>query len=162
MHKEKEMNKQRKVVITTTYNEMGIIIDTKADEVPQLNLQPTCNQLATDTISRQAAIEAFGLSEKTRKYGGDHSGYDTRMLYEIQDVLENLPSVTPEPPYNPDEWCHDCKEYDQERHCCPRFNRVIKQTKEEFEAQNEIIYCKGTGRIEGTRSMKKGGKNEND
>ena len=29
------MNKQRKVVITTTYNEMGIIIDTKAEEVAQ-------------------------------------------------------------------------------------------------------------------------------
>ena len=27
------MNKQRKVVITTTYNEMGIIIDTKVEEV---------------------------------------------------------------------------------------------------------------------------------
>ena len=49
-----------------------------------------------DTISRQAAIDAFGLSEKTRKYGGDHSGYDTRMLYEIQDTLESLPAVQPE------------------------------------------------------------------
>jgi len=29
------MNKQRKVVITTTYNEMGIVIDTKAEEVVQ-------------------------------------------------------------------------------------------------------------------------------
>ena len=27
------MNKQRKVVITTTYNEIGIIIDTKAEEL---------------------------------------------------------------------------------------------------------------------------------
>ena len=49
-----------------------------------------------DLISRQAAIDAFGLSEKTRKYGGDHSGYDTRMLYEIQDILEGLPSAQPE------------------------------------------------------------------
>ena len=48
---------------------------------------------ACDLISRQAAIDAFGLSEKTRKYGGDHSGYDTRMLYEIQDILEGLPSA---------------------------------------------------------------------
>ena len=29
------MNRQRKVVITTTYNELGIIIDTKAEEVAQ-------------------------------------------------------------------------------------------------------------------------------
>ena len=49
----------------------------------------------SDTISRQAALEAFGLSEKTRKYDGDHSGYDTRMLYEIQDVLEDLPPAEP-------------------------------------------------------------------
>ena len=49
-----------------------------------------------DLISRQAAIDAFGLSEKTRKWGGDHSGYDTMMLYEIQDTLEELPSVNPQ------------------------------------------------------------------
>lgn len=47
----------------------------------------------SDLISREDAIEAFGLSEKTRKYGGDHSGYDTMLKYEIQDVLENLPSA---------------------------------------------------------------------
>ena len=49
-----------------------------------------------DLIDRQAAIDAFGLSEKTRKYGGDHSGYDTRMLYEIQDILEELPPAQPD------------------------------------------------------------------
>ena len=26
----------------------------------------------------------------------------------------------------PDEWCTDCKEYDTEKKCCPRFNRVIR------------------------------------
>jgi len=50
-----------------------------------------------DAISRQAALEAFGLSEKTRKYGGDHSGYDTMMKYEIQDILEDLSPVNPQP-----------------------------------------------------------------
>ena len=50
----------------------------------------------SDPIERQAAIDAFGLSERTRKYGGDHSGYDTRMLYEIQDILEELPPAQPE------------------------------------------------------------------
>ena len=52
-------------------------------------------QQTEDAISRQGALDAFGLSEKTRKYGGDHSGYDTMMLYEIQNVLEGLPPVTP-------------------------------------------------------------------
>jgi hypothetical protein len=65
-----------------------------------------------DCISRQAAIDAFGLSEKTRKYGGDHSGYDTMMLYEIQQTLEDLPSVNPQEPKTGH--CKDCKyfEYD--------------------------------------------------
>ena len=66
----------------------------------------------SDLIERQAAIDAFGLSEKTRKYGGDHSGYDTRMLYEIQYVLEDLPSAQPKEviphrnyKYLSDYWC---------------------------------------------------------
>ena len=41
-------------------------------------------------INKQDALDAFELSEKTRKYGGDHSGYDTRMLYEIQDTIESI------------------------------------------------------------------------
>lgn len=34
------------------------------------------------------------------------------------------------------EWCTDCKEYDQEKHCCPRFNQVIKSTLDEMEDQD--------------------------
>lgn len=44
-------------------------------------------------IRKQDALDAFGLSEKTRKYGGDHSGYDTRMLYEIHDALTGIPAA---------------------------------------------------------------------
>ena len=62
----------------------------------------------SDLISREDALNAFGLTEKSRKYGGDHSGYDTRMLYEIQDVLESLPSAEPEPKII---HCKDCKFY---------------------------------------------------
>ena len=65
-----------------------------------------------DCISRRMALDAFGLSEKTRKYGGDHSGYDTRMLYEIQDALEDLPAVKPEIIR-----CKDCKHRDKYG-CC--------------------------------------------
>lgn len=77
-------------------------IPTKGDEVDALEMaiealeqkvdvSTNTLDIPTDTISRQAAMDAFGLSEKTRKYGGDHSGYDTMMLYEIQDILEDLP-----------------------------------------------------------------------
>lgn len=29
------------------------------------------------------------------------------------------------------EWCTGCKEYDTEKHCCPRFNQVIRRTMNE-------------------------------
>ncbi len=44
-------------------------------------------------INREELLKSFGLSENTRKYGGDHSGYDTRMLYEIQDTIEDAAEV---------------------------------------------------------------------
>ena len=34
-----------------------------------------------------------------------------------------------------DEWCTDCKEYDHEKNCCPRFNRVIRNTVEEMKTE---------------------------
>lgn len=40
------------------------------------------------------------------------------------DAIEELSPAQPE--YKLDEWCTDCKEYDSEAHCCPRFNRVIR------------------------------------
>ena len=44
------------------------------------------------------------------------------------------------------EWCHDCKEYDQEKHCCHRWTKVIRQTVEEVKRQYaqeypKIIHC---------------------
>lgn len=49
--------------------------------------------MADDYIERQAALDALGVTKNATKYGGDHSGYDTRMLYEIHDVLTGLPSA---------------------------------------------------------------------
>lgn len=36
------------------------------------------------------------------------------------------------------EWCTDCKEYDHNRHCCPRFSKVIRGTLDEVEQQRWI------------------------
>ena len=35
------------------------------------------------------------------------------------------------------EWCTDCKEYDQEQHCCHRFTKVIRHA---F-AEMKIVHC---------------------
>lgn len=101
------MNKQRKVLITITYNEMGIIIDTKAEEVAQPNLQPTCNQLATDCISRQAAIDA--MTNTLWHYPNEC--YRNLNEYEFAKGLSELglksvPSAQPEIIH-----CRECKHY---------------------------------------------------
>ena len=100
------MNKQRKVLITTTYNEMGIIIDTKAEEVAQPNLQPICNQFATDTISRQAALNE--LNEQIKLCDKALSSFDISMrdafaikverksLVAFGETLKDMPPAQPE------------------------------------------------------------------
>ena len=35
------------------------------------------------------------------------------------------------------EWCDGCKEYDQEKHCCHRFTKVIRQAVEEM----KLVHC---------------------
>lgn len=34
-------------------------------------------------------------------------------------------------------WCTDCKEYDQEKHCCHRWSKVIRDTVEEMKQEPE-------------------------
>lgn len=67
---------------------------------------------ACDLISRQAAIDI--VRDECRC--GEQA--------ELIEELEALPSAQPDT----DEWCTDCKEYDRERHCCPRWTRVIRET----------------------------------
>ena len=50
------MNKQRKVLITVTYNEMGVIIDTKAEEVAQPK-QTDCEYCHEDSDGYVRSIE---------------------------------------------------------------------------------------------------------
>ena len=40
------------------------------------------------------------------------------------------------------EWCAGCKEYDYERHCCPRWNKAIRDTVEENKAALKIVNCR--------------------
>lgn len=114
----------------------------------------------TDCISRQAAKNAVR----------DELKRNPTMAIRTMNAIDNLPSAQPERGYieqirwerdtaiqqlkelgyglgekprtqpDFDEWCYSCKEYDSERHCCPRWNRVIRKTLED--AQPEIIHCK--------------------
>ena len=74
-----------------------------------------------DCISRAKAIEeADKLCLET--------GYDNE---KVEEMLRELPSVTPQEPKT-FKWCTDCKEYDQEKHCCHRWSKVIRDTVEDM------------------------------
>lgn len=79
-----------------------------------------------DLISRQAAIDAAA------RIVGGHAGYKACAIIEM---LKNAPSAQPE--VDEYEWCHDCKEYDQERHCCPRWNWVIRETLKDMQSERK-------------------------
>ena len=83
----------------------------------------------SDLIRREDAIKALGECPLNW----------TDTAEEIQAVhdwechkaaIEAVPSATDEE----FEWCHDCKEYDQEKHCCHRWTKVIRNTVAELKA----------------------------
>ena len=98
------------------------------------SVQPETHDKRTEThvcdcISRQAAIDAI------QKWGLI-DGLSEGQAIEILADEEKVPSAQPDL----DEWCTDCSEYDQERHCCPRFNRVIREALKD--AQPEVVHCR--------------------
>ena len=61
--------------------------------------------------------------------------YPPQIRNVVANILRHTKTVKPEQ----DEWCTDCKEYDSEKHCCPRFNRVIRNTLRDAQP---VIRCK--------------------
>lgn len=91
----------------------------------------------SDLIDRQAAISAI-----QRAYADTDGGCDklaiwlnNGLTYALH-ILQGLQTAQPEL----DEWCTDCKEYDAERHSCPRWNRVIRETLNEVRKKGKWIY----------------------
>lgn len=83
----------------------------------------------SDLIDRHAVIKA--IEDLPNCYNGYSDTYDKAYII---GVLEELPSAE-EMAFN--EWCTDCKEYDHEKGCCPRFNRVIEETVEEVKEAHQ-------------------------
>lgn len=89
-----------------------------------------------DLIDRQVVqemVDRIGDIYPYRQIGNrdSYSQYNeawTDAINRVDAELNSLPSAQPET----DGFCTDCKEYDSERHFCPRFDRVIKKTVEEM------------------------------
>lgn len=83
-------------------------------------LPTTKNDLGVDAVSRQAVLELI-------------ADYDLSMGQVVRGI-HALPSVTPQEPKT-FKWCDTCKEYDQEKHCCHRWSKVIRDTVEEMKQE---------------------------
>ena len=60
------------------------------------------------------------------------------------DLLVDAIASFPDCMSDVDEWCPDCKEYDNEKRCCPRFNRVISNTVKELQDNFVMTGISGT------------------
>ena len=78
-----------------------------------------------DLISRQDAINAIENTD---------CELTSENWDELTDAIKNVPSAEQEE----FEWCYDCKEYDQEAHCCHRWTKCIRQTIDEIKSSQWI------------------------
>lgn len=89
----------------------------------------------SDYISRQAAIDE---AKKLLDYYGTNDISKEFADHTAEQFMNRVPSAQ----LDLDEWCTDCSEYDQERHCCPRWNRVIRQTLKDAQSERKWIPVK--------------------
>ena len=87
---------------------------------PEKRTEKRTETNACDLIDRQAAIR--WVKTECNPYGKPTLEFESGK--KVIEHLEQMPSAQPEQHH--DEWCTDCREYDKEKHCCPRFNRVIR------------------------------------
>ena len=74
--------------------------------------------------------------------------YGEKVITKVQKAIQNATPLD-----ETFEWCHDCKEYDTEKHCCHRYSNVIRNTlkdninavlediKEEIKEEREYAYA---------------------
>lgn len=86
----------------------------------------------SDLIDKRDAIDAL---VKLTNCNGVRELFEYVQEHHLSDmwsggIVDAIDAVIAVPAAQPglDEWCTNCKEYDQEKHCCPRWNRVIRET----------------------------------
>ena len=89
------------------------------------------------------------LSDCT-KYGNkdaeqQNKSYSTMMMYEVADLVDDLIEIIKQEAEQYEECykdCGDCEAYNKEKHHCPKFCKVIKETVKEIEEnRNGWIPC---------------------
>jgi len=121
--------------------------------------------MSKDTIYRQDAVSEihkyFWEEIEKTPHGTDEDGEDVytdmptvnSLLAHNKQLSKRIKALSSAEP-ELDEWCYDCKEYDKEKHSCPRWNRVIRNALKD--AQSEIIYCKNCKFTDGKKPISDG------
>ena len=120
-------------------NEKNDCISRKA---VQTRLKEIINEMETifaDIREREVNDSVCGLCEYDCDHGLDGfanecPGFEKDDCFKLNEKykaewldISNIPSITPQEPQS-FKWCTDCKEYDQEKHCCHRYSKVIRNT----------------------------------
>ena len=85
-----------------------------------------------DVIRRQSVLDAITAS--INQYGSRYTAEQLNMWGLFAQMVKEMSSAESES----FEWCTDCKEYDQEAHCCHRWSKMIRKTVEEM----QVVRCK--------------------
>ena len=80
-----------------------------------------------EIITKKQAIEAISKANGVLYW-------NNTLKASLIKLINEIPSAESES----FEWCTDCKEYDQEAHCCHRWSKMIRKTVEEM----QIVRCK--------------------
>lgn len=117
---------------------------------------PSVRMSSADLISRQKLQARLDCVDRLQMIV-DGQAIEVIPRWNVSKIIENVPSAEPcdncihdgegwdseacdgcvsaEP--EEFEWCHDCKEYDQNAHCCHRWTKVIRNTVEELKAERK-------------------------
>ena len=97
-------------------------------------------QAAFEKIIEKLEERTSFLSDCT-KYGNkdaeqQNKSYSTMMMYEVADLVDDLIEIVKQEAEQYEECykdCGDCEAYNKEKHHCPKFCKVIKETVKEIE-----------------------------
>ena len=97
-------------------------------------------QAAFEKIIEKLEERTSFLSDCT-KYGNkdaeqQNKSYSTMMMYEVADLVDDLIEIVKQEAEQYEECyndCGDCEAYYKEKHHCPKFCKVIKETVKEIE-----------------------------
>ena len=117
-------------LIAVTHEEFNDYIQTLNKIMDWLEQEPNYSEIPTGSMDYISKQEVVGLMMHI--WGKNFSGDDA--MQECIDAIRVMPSVTPQEPQS-FKWCTDCKEYDQEKHCCHRYSKVIRDAVAEIKQE---------------------------